>query len=112
MNIMYVSVTERTREIGLRMSIGAKGRDILAQFLIESILISVTGGVIGILVGVGAAVLVNIFAAFPIYIQPWSVFLRSPSAPLQASSSDGTRPRKPRCSTPSTHCATNNRFSG
>ncbi len=75
MNIMYVSVTERTREIGLRMSIGAKGRDILAQFLIESILISVTGGVIGILVGVGAAVLVNIFAALPIYIQPWSVFL-------------------------------------
>ena len=75
MNIMYVSVTERTREIGLRMSIGAKGSDILAQFLIESILISVTGGVIGILVGVGAAVLVNIFAAFPIYIQPWSVFL-------------------------------------
>jgi len=75
MNITYVSVTERTREIGLRMSVGAKGRDILAQFLIESILISVTRGVIGILVGVGAAVLVNIFAAFPIYIQPWSVFL-------------------------------------
>ena len=68
-------MTERTREIGLRMSIGANGRDCLAQFLIESILISVTGGVIGILVGVGAAVLVNIFAAFPIYIQPWSVFL-------------------------------------
>ena len=81
MNIMYVSVTERTREIGLRMSIGAKGRDILAQFLIESILISVTGGVIGILVGVGAAVLVNIFAAFPIYIQPGAFSFRSPSAP-------------------------------
>lgn len=75
MNIMYVSVTERTREIGLRMSIGAKGRDILAQFLIESILISVTGGVIGVFVGVGAAVLVNLLAAFPIYIQPWSVLL-------------------------------------
>ena len=75
MNIMYVSVTERTREIGLRMSIGAKGIDILAQFLIESILISVTGGLIGVLLGVGAAVVVNIVAAFPIYIQPWSVFL-------------------------------------
>ena len=75
MNIMYVSVTERTREIGLRMSIGAKGRDILAQFLIESILISVTGGMIGIVVGIGAAVLVKVFASFPIYIQPWSVFL-------------------------------------
>ena len=75
MNIMYISVTERTREIGLRMSIGAKGRDILAQFLIESILISVTGGLIGVLFGIGAAIVVNIVAAFPIYIQPWSVFL-------------------------------------
>ena len=69
MNIMYVSVTERTREIGLRMSIGAKGIDILAQFLIESILISVTGGLIG------SALVVNIVAHFPIYIQPWSVLL-------------------------------------
>lgn len=75
MNIMYVSVTERTREIGLRMSIGAKGIDILAQFLIESILISVTGGLIGVLLGVGSALLVNQVAHFPIYIQPWSVIL-------------------------------------
>lgn len=75
MNIMYVSVTERTREIGLRMSIGAKGMDILAQFLIESILISVTGGLIGVIFGVGAALLVNVVAHFPIYIQPWSVLL-------------------------------------
>ena len=75
MNIMYVSVTERTREIGLRMSIGAKGMDILAQFLIESILISVTGGLIGVLFGVGAALVVNVVAHFPIYIQPWSVLL-------------------------------------
>ena len=75
MNIMYVSVTERTREIGLRMSIGAKGIDILAQFLIESILISVTGGLIGVLFGVGASLLVNYVAHFPIYIQPWSVIL-------------------------------------
>lgn len=75
MNIMYVSVTERTQEIGLRMSIGAKGMDILAQFLIESILISVTGGLIGVLFGVGAALVVNVVAHFPIYIQPWSVLL-------------------------------------
>ena len=75
MNIMYVSVTERTREIGLRMSIGAKGIDILAQFLIESILISVTGGLIGVVFGVGAARVVNGVALFPIYIQPWSVIL-------------------------------------
>ena len=75
MNIMYVSVTERTREIGLRMSIGAKGIDILAQFLIESILISVTGGLIGVVFGVGSALVVNGVAHFPIYIQPWSVVL-------------------------------------
>ena len=75
MNIMYVSVTERTREIGLRMSIGAKGIDILAQFLIESILISVTGGLIGVVLGVGAALVVNAVAHFPIYIQSWSVVL-------------------------------------
>lgn len=75
MNIMYVSVTERTREIGLRMSIGAKGIDILSQFLIESILISVTGGLVGVIFGVGSAIIVNQVAHFPIFIQPWSVLL-------------------------------------
>lgn len=75
MNIMYVSVTERTREIGLRMSIGAKGIDILSQFLIESILISVTGGLIGVVMGIGSALVVNSVAHYPIFIQPWSVFL-------------------------------------
>ena len=75
MNIMYVSVTERTKEIGLRMSIGAKGRDILAQFLIESVLISVTGGLIGVLVGIGASYIVKWLASFPISIQPWTVLL-------------------------------------
>ena len=75
MNIMYVSVTERTKEIGLRMSIGAKGRDILAQFLIEAVLISVTGGLIGVIFGVGSSLVVNILFRFPISIQAWSVVL-------------------------------------
>jgi len=75
MNIMYVSVTERTREIGLRMSIGAKGMDILAQFLIESILISITGGAIGVLFGTGLAMGVHAVVNFPISIQVWSVVL-------------------------------------
>ncbi len=75
MNIMYVSVTERTKEIGLRMSVGARGIDILNQFLIESILLSVTGGLIGVLCGIGAAVGINVFAHWPIQIQPWSVLL-------------------------------------
>lgn len=75
MNIMYVSVTERTKEIGLRMSVGARGIDILNQFLIESVLLSVTGGLIGVIVGIGAAVGINVFAHWPIQVQPWSVLL-------------------------------------
>lgn len=75
MDIMYVSVTERTKEIGLRMSVGARGIDILNQFLIESVLLSVTGGLIGVIVGIGAAVGINVFAHWPIQIQPWSVLL-------------------------------------
>lgn len=75
MNIMYVSVTERTKEIGLRMSVGARGIDILNQFLIESVLLSVTGGLIGVVCGIGAAVGINVFAHWPIHIQPWSVLL-------------------------------------
>ena len=73
MNIMYVSVTERTKEIGLRMSVGAKGIDILNQFLIEAVLLSFTGGVIGVLCGIGASIGINISVQWPIYIQPWSV---------------------------------------
>lgn len=75
MNIMYVSVTERTKEIGLRMSVGARGIDILNQFLIESVMLSVTGGLIGVVCGIGAAVGINVFAHWPIQIQHWSVLL-------------------------------------
>lgn len=73
MNIMYVSVTERTKEIGLRMSIGAKGRDILAQFLIEATLISITGGLLGVILGVAASYIVKAILSYPILIQPWSI---------------------------------------
>jgi len=75
MNIMYVSVTERTKEIGLRMSVGARGVDILTQFLIEAVMISITGGIIGVLLGVGAAYGVKIFAGWPIAIQPMSIII-------------------------------------
>lgn len=75
MNIMYVSVTERTKEIGLRLSIGAKGRHILWQFLIESILISVSGGLVGVFMGALASIAVKFIAGWPIFVQPWSVLL-------------------------------------
>lgn len=75
MNIMYVSVTERTREIGLRMSVGARGIDILNQFLIESVLLSFSGGIAGVILGCLSSWAVNIFAKWPIEIQPWSVLV-------------------------------------
>ena len=75
MNIMYVSVTERTKEIGLRMSVGARGIDILAQFLIEAVLLSVTGGIIGVLIGCLISNAVATIAQWPVSIQPWSIML-------------------------------------
>jgi putative ABC transport system permease protein len=75
MNIMYVSVTERTREIGLRMAIGARGIDILLQFLIEAILISITGGLIGVGLGIVASRLVTVFLSWPTLISESSIIL-------------------------------------
>src|SRR5580658_559042 len=75
MNIMLVSVTERTREIGVRKALGAKQRDILLQFLIESATMATTGGAIGVLCGVIVAKLITLIIGFPTSVQLWSVFL-------------------------------------
>lgn len=75
MNIMYVSVTERTREIGLRMSVGGRGNDIMMQFLTESILISVIGGIIGICLGIGASRVVAVVMNWPVVVMPKAVIL-------------------------------------
>jgi len=73
MNILLVSVTERTREIGIRLAVGAKARHILLQFLVESLVLSTVGGVVGTALGVGAAVLIGRLAEWPILVSPVAV---------------------------------------
>ncbi|MBN2038018.1 MAG: ABC transporter permease [Chitinispirillaceae bacterium] len=75
MNIMLVSVTERTREIGIRMAVGARGRDVLLQFLVEALVLSFFGGMLGIAAGAGASWIISVSQGWAVTVSPWSILL-------------------------------------
>jgi putative ABC transport system permease protein len=75
MNIMLVAVTERTREIGLRLAVGARPQDIQLQFLIEALLLSLLGALVGVILGLGAALLIGAIGEVPVVIQPSAILL-------------------------------------
>ena len=75
MNIMLVSVTERTREIGTRMAVGARGRDVLLQFLVEALVLSFFGGILGIAAGISASWVISVSQGWAITVSPWSILL-------------------------------------